>query len=479
MSRKAHAKDKSTWNTPVVYAFAGDYGPFKPKSSIQPIENVLIVFKHTQHNGSGGEDDGRHPMYHYASQAQELLLRRDQQQPRQDFSDILIVDLCPMIGDGDNGEDNENEPRDGSNEEPNNESDVLTTLLDKEANEMELCKGFGKTIYRLIERLRFQNITLVGYEENCPLVLKLYMTFQRIHPEFCSSIYLLYPVLSPKFVNSHLINNPLLRQLQQQQQQQQQQRGGGHHSHQKNTNSKGKKGKNQYQQQQQAPTPFQLHVVFENELSRDKRIQMIRHVFPFGKTNIIPKETPLATLSLLLIDSIHSDEGHNGIVESSPPPAAAYDPEYYNTLGKTLFLSEVSVEMSPHTKQYERHVQEMTSELLVIKPKKGKNNASVNESAGVDVSNIDWTTCEKHIGGLVLRGNRCVLVRSLQKEWDGMRIPSAIPAINEIPEQTAIRSIVQYCEVDATEVTTLPYIPPINIYVVLGRVATAQTKASG
>ena len=42
---------------------------------------------------------------------------------------------------------------------------------------------------------------------------------------------------------------------------------------------------------------------------------------------------------------------------------------------------------------------------------------------------IDWTTCERHAGALVLRGNRCVLVRSAQ--WKGMRIPSVAPKLDE------------------------------------------------
>ena len=48
---------------------------------------------------------------------------------------------------------------------------------------------------------------------------------------------------------------------------------------------------------------------------------------------------------------------------------------------------------------------------------------------------------EREVGAVVLRGNRMVLVRSLKKEFEGLRVPSLPIAEGETPEQCAIRAI--------------------------------------
>ena len=90
-----------------------------------------------------------------------------------------------------------------------------------------------------------------------------------------------------------------------------------------------------------------------------------------------------------------------------------------------------------------------------------------SDEDGVDT--IDWSNCEKHIGALLLRGNRCVLVRSVSGEWEGMRIPSLVPNPNEAPHETAIRAVMEFADVDACEMRALPHVLPVAMYAPNGR----------
>lgn len=70
------------------------------------------------------------------------------------------------------------------------------------------------------------------------------------------------------------------------------------------------------------------------------------------------------------------------------------------------------------------------------------------------------------VGGLILRGNRCVLARSLSGQWQGMRIPSVVSRANETPIATALRSVVEACDVDQDEVRVLRRVSPVTTYAV-------------
>ena len=50
------------------------------------------------------------------------------------------------------------------------------------------------------------------------------------------------------------------------------------------------------------------------------------------------------------------------------------------------------------------------------------------------------------VGAIVLRGNRMVLARSLNKEYQGLRIPSLTLGKEETPEACAIRAITRYIQ---------------------------------
>lgn len=90
----------------------------------------------------------------------------------------------------------------------------------------------------------------------------------------------------------------------------------------------------------------------------------------------------------------------------------------------------------------------------------------------IDAAQFDIKTCEQYVGALVLRGNRCVLVRSLKDEWKGMRIPSLPLPLCDTTESihdTAVRAVIKYTEVQNEEMKPVDMISPITVYAPYGR----------
>lgn len=400
MSRKAFA-DRSSWKTPRLYAFTGGYGPFKPKGH-DAIEDVLVVLWHER---ASEKDRGRHPMHGVAGVTQEILLRNDTKSP---FKSILILDIRTMTETDTEGGD----PTTNSA----NEDDALKTALQAEVESPDLVKGFGKSLLRLFERLRLRNVGMAAYGGACPLLLKLVQALNQKEPDTCSSVWLFHPDLPTKFVNTHWVQR----------------------------------------RQTAKDRSMPMNVIFETETAMNKRLQMIRCAYPAGFVKVVPCEPAMTCTSHLLTVALSTSQ------ESEQKDIAAYDPDYCNYMGECLFLSNVTVEMSPYTKQYERHSEEITANLLEII----KAEVDVDEPMSIDsMANIDWSTVERHFGALILRGNRCVLVRSLKGDWSGMRIPSVKPLPQETQEQAVLRSVVEFTEVDAkTEVMLLPHIAPVMVY---------------
>eukprot|EP00439_Symbiodinium_sp_Y106_P037807 s878_g4.t1 len=67
------------------------------------------------------------------------------------------------------------------------------------------------------------------------------------------------------------------------------------------------------------------------------------------------------------------------------------------------------------------------------------------------------------VGGLILRGNKCVLIRSLSGEWEGMRLPWGASNI-EPGARAAVQIVSELCEIEEEEVTILE-IAPVTIAV--------------
>jgi G3E family GTPase len=368
-----------------------------------------------------GEKNYTHPMHGYAGCAQSILLGKDiyssynndddKKQGGNDgwylekkFQRIIVVDVAAMV---EAKEDSDNDAR----------AEALNDMIQKEMESSEPNKGFGKKLFRLLQRLHLEHVTLAAEGDLCCLLLKLYDAFVREDrtTSVATNIFLIHPNLPASFVNSVLV--PM---------------------------------GNQQRRVPKSKQSMDVRLIFQDEKTRDKRLEMIRHVFPNVASNIVSEG---CGLSLLL--SIFCKNNSAGTLRQ-------YDPEFCDTMGRSLFLSTLAVEMNKYSKQYECTTEDVTADLLKVE-------YITNETDNPDVKNTDWAKCERHIGGLVLRGNRCVLVRSLSRKWDGMRLPSVLPKDSESPVDTAIRAIVELTEVEASEVKPLEMVPPVTVYAPNGR----------
>ena len=121
----------------------------------------------------------------------------------------------------------------------------------------------------------------------------------------------------------------------------------------------------------------------------------------------------------------------------------------------TLFDNFKAIEMDPRSKQDALRCEPLKSEVIYA------NEAAADE----EDAPVPLEKCEREIGGIVLRGNRIVLVRSLKKDFAGLRIPSAAPREGESEEACAVRAVARHCEIDGDEeVRVLPYVPHGVVY---------------
>uniref|UniRef100_A0A7S4ASH4 CobW C-terminal domain-containing protein n=1 Tax=Pseudo-nitzschia australis TaxID=44445 RepID=A0A7S4ASH4_9STRA len=437
MSRKAR-EDQTAWKMPLLYTFVGEYGPFKTKR-YEPINNTLVWLCNGNSNGNSTKrEEGRHPMFSLAGPIQQELLFRgsDSNTDSERFSTVLVVDISDMF----------------------DAQDDYEEALAKEIEQVDLTKRFGKKMLRLFQKLLLQGVIVAAQGELCVILLKLYQAIQKMDDSYnqkgdnsgsnkkknsnnnsnnnntISELWLLDPKLSPKYVNTHLVMDP------------------------NNKNNK---------------YPVQLNVVRTSSSSKSSsnRISVLKHFFPVLGTELVIDnqdngETMHNWFSVIAQRRQHKHQRQNQGSDASPPEP--YDSSICNDLGKMLFVSQMKVAMDRYSKQYERTYSDVTSELPLIAAS-ATNDHENEESTALDRSAIDWSACERHVGALILRGNRCVLARSLSKQWTGMRIPSLVPKQDETTHAAAIRAATEFTGVDASELKPLPHILPVAVYAPNGR----------
>ncbi len=384
MSRKSR-EDKSEWKLPSLYAFVGDYSPFRTKG-YDPIGNTLVWFHNSWAKDEEGiEDNGRHPMYPLAGGIQEELLMRDRGQ-NPNFSTVLVIDIKDMFETKDEYED----------------------ALTKEIETVELTKAFGKRMLRICQRLLLRQVIVATEGKLCAVLLKLYQALHRLDDSSnatVSAMWLMHPQLSTKYINTHLVIDNV-------------------------------------DEPKDAPKfPVPLNLVHKRKKSKS-RLSALKYFYPNVDTELIKTEEEINNWFSIV-----------GQYQDSEAPPQPYCPDYYNDFGKTLFMSIITVEMNRHTKQYERNCDDFTSALMEVHATEKENVEAYN-----------WSNPQRHIGALVLRGNRCILARSLSQEWEGMRIPSVIPKPSETPSDAAIRAFMEYTEAEADEVQVLQNVLPVAIY---------------
>ena len=420
MSRKAR-DDKSAWKTrlPSVSVFWTGYGPHRAKQLVDPISNALFVLwsshpldrKRNETRSTTAVERRQEALRDLAGQAQLVLMVDKEGEPTtgrdDDLKTIVVVDIASMW------EDDDDDSR-------------LWEAIKWEETDLQPTKGLGKPLLRLIRRMRLQgNIVLAAEGALCGLALKL--AAAEDHGAI-DEVVLVRPAIPARFVNTHLVGNTAasLRQ-----------------------------------------TP--LHLVI-NDLIQPSRIDMLRHAMPLGSISRVVhgriivdafargdgdkhegKSTEEDT------DTVNScSYGPNNKDSGAPGGNYGYNPDLVDGLGRSLFLSQMTIEMNRHTKQYERECNDAT---VGLQPP-----VQCSSSSSLPDGPVEWSSCEERVGALVLRGNRCVLVRSLEKRWDGMRFPSVVPGPEESDEDAAIRAVEEFTGVEAGEVQSLPNVLPVSVY---------------
>jgi hypothetical protein len=154
--------------------------------------------------------------------------------------------------------------------------------------------------------------------------------------------------------------------------------------------------------------------------------------------------------------------------------------------GESLFVGEMTIEMSKYTKQYETYTKgkfiaifqsifylissykiyiiDVTEEFNDVFTDCYKELKKVTKNIRIE-DNIDQgdTTGIEEFGAVILRGNRIVLTRSLDNEWQGMQLPSVPANTGEDPFNTAIRAIDELCDIEEGEMEFIN-VPPVIIY---------------
>jgi ADP-ribose pyrophosphatase YjhB (NUDIX family) len=290
------------------------------------------------------------------------------------------------------------------------DEDEYNEALSKEIEEVGLTRKFGKKLMKFFQKLILKQVILAGEGEICALILKLSQTLQRIEPNMISELWLMHPELSTKYVNTHLVNNT--------------------------ASDLG------------VPPKMSAKLNVVSKSSTSSRVSMLEHFFPIGIELLMPDVNNWFSTVFQSQDS----------KSPAPSPPTEYRPDFCNDLGKQLFMSVVKVEMNRHTKQHERNCTDITSDLLIVET-----------PPEITPSDVDWSECERHVGALVLRGNRCVLTRSLYQEWEGMCIPSVVPEPDETPHDAAVRAVFEFADVEDSEVRVLTQVLPVAIYAPDGR----------
>mmetsp|Transcript_27409 Transcript_27409/g.66562 ORF Transcript_27409/g.66562 Transcript_27409/m.66562 type:complete len:1032 (-) Transcript_27409:204-3299(-) len=422
MSRRSR-QDKTTWKVPSVYGFVGDYGPLKIKG-FEPLDNV-VVWLHRSNNSSSRKDKNGtkivkkfHPMYSLTGPLQQLLLSADDfENQNQDPAAkegkrkraVLVIDVQSMLQDDDDDGD------DGD--------DAWQTLQRKEHASRHLTKGLGRSLWRLCQRLILQNVTFVAQTDLCGTLLKLVLELHAMDSQLVHQCILVQPTFNNNIAAEEqpVVEEPLF-----------------------------------------VTREWMTRVVKQQSVS----VQVVEA--PNKDKDNSPHHQSTTTLwwnTLAQALGLTKDNQHNKKVDE-----ASYDADYCSDMGKSLFCSDIKVEMNKYHKQYDRLCQDITKTDLVqvdetIIRSTPKRNETATEVAASPQTPLDWNHCQKHVGALVLRGNRCVLVRSLTGAWQGLRLPSVALQPGETATKATLRAVQKYTEVDAaSEVQSLANVLPVAIY---------------
>ena len=426
MSRKAkavaQAKSAGTFASPGCIVASHGYSQVKPQQL--PAEIAIVLWL-----PEADEEPRVLPLQervgHLLPAVQQVLMAADggASPPRV----IFLVDCTPLIPSG-------STPR---------------AVVDAEgAATGPLGKHLGKPVGRLLEKILVGHrgrASLVAFEGGAQLALRLLQAASNDHglkEGVLSRLVLLRPRLSAASVNTLLAK--------------------------------------------QLGTKLVVDVYYESAAALEKRDVMVRHAYAHGTSCVLAPNRAHSHGGGLYVSLLSNDGDATGSTWAAEAHSAQVDPEGADSVGQSVFWSELTFEMSRQTKMLDAVLMdldpyEIAQAALAASaqaPPVPQAPSAPSTDAGPTPLVVPSTTnggmirdhglvAASWVGALVLRGNRCVLVRSLASppDWSGMRIPFVKLGEGESAPDGAVRAASEYCDIDGqAEVELLRHIPPVTLY---------------
>jgi hypothetical protein len=413
MSRKSRIVSdvaQEDYTSPKIWVANRGYSEYKPDLKTGRLRDAVVLLYHKSYCRDQTSD--QHPLVMLGGILGKLLSQNS------NLKNLISVDISSLIPD-----------------------ERYEEWMDEEGASINLEKKISKPCCRMLEKMFLHKATIIAFDSCCQLLLKIIPTTiasgkigHKLTAENVSRLIFVNPVIPPRCVNVHF-------------------RGSA----------------------SSFASEVKADILFYSDSDCDRRLPVLRSIFSKGESTVRNFDTFEKTFSSVLCIC----QGKSSFDSSTLSTLIMIedfitnnDLEATNDMGETIWMSEMTIAMDRNSKQYVQSIENMTNELLgQFLTKANKSLVKSLKTEAMKISNTSINTCETgerygngEIGGLVLRGNRCVLVRSLKKRWEGMRFPSVPPKQGELPQNTAIRAVTELCDIDADEVYVLSDIPPLSVY---------------
>ena len=456
---KLGAQEKDAWATPRYWVANIGYGNVSASTLLSASRAAIILWL-----PEDPAEGAVHALSELAVVAQQAMLGDDGGADDDAPPAVVVLDLSPLV-----------------------DAAGAAAALDVEGRSMGALGAVGKPAARALDKLiasGMREVTLVACGGAAQLLLRLISsrTAERgVRPGAVRRAVLVHPRLPSACVNAHLSGGAGVGGV-----------GGA--------SASGIGGAER------------LDVLFEDPAGAARRLAALRWAFPQGSAGscagtraaLLAHALLEARLAAAAAAAAATAAGDAAAGDAAPlrlPSPAPHEPEQMDSLGRALWLGRLRFELSRATKQHEAILEDAMPALQQLPPLQlapaapaaptatGAAGvpaalaapaasatpaalASAGEAGGgaadADVdAGAAWEAGASEVGALVLRGSRCVLVRSLAARplWRGMAIPTIRPRRGESHRAAAKRAACLHCEVDyPEELLDLPQLPPACVY---------------
>ena len=445
---KLGAQQKEAWATPRYWVANVGYGNVSASALLSTRRAAIILWL-----PDDPAEGAMHALSELAVVAQQAMLGDDDGVDDDTPPAVVVLDLSPLV-----------------------DAAGAAAALDLEGRSVGALGAVGKPAARALDKLiasGMREVTLVACGGAAQLLLRLMSsrTAERgVRPDAVRRAVLVHPRLPGACINAHLSGGDGVGGV-----------GGAE----------------------------RLDVLFQDPAAAARRLPALRWAFPQGSAGCCAG-TRVTLLAHALLEArlaaaaaaAASDAAAGDAAPLRLPSPPPHSPEHMDGLGRTLWLGRLRFELSRTTKQHEAILEDAMPALQQLPPvqlvpaaapaapgaagvpataalaapaasaapaalasaaEAGGGAAAVAAAAG----GAAWEAGASEVGALVLRGSRCVLVRSLAARplWRGMAIPTIRPRRGESYRAAAKRAACVHCEVDyPEELLELPQLPPACIY---------------